>query len=194
MLTAAKNGLVVGFQQVPDVKSGKNRLHLDLIVDDLDGATAEIEGLGGRWLEPGQTRELEGFQWRLMADPDGNEFDIDVLPPGRREDPAEQPAVPGLMDRPARPGVDDQQAGADQDPGADELASQHGGRLAGNQHEDREHQGNAEHDQRLGGPPGQVRLLQDPLQVDGYRDEQQPVRVAVAAATAVAKPAQAGAA
>ena len=82
VLAAAKDGLVVGFQQVPDVKSGKNRLHLDLIVDDLDGATAEIEGLGGHWLEPGQTRELEGFQWRLMADPDGNEFDIDVLPPG----------------------------------------------------------------------------------------------------------------
>ena len=82
VLAAAKDGLVVGFQQVPDVKAGKNRLHLDLIVDDLDGATAEIEGLGGRWLEPGQTRELEGFQWRLMADPDGNEFDIDVLPPG----------------------------------------------------------------------------------------------------------------
>jgi hypothetical protein len=37
---------------------------------------------GGRWLEPGRTRELEGFRWRLMADPDGNEFDIDVLPPG----------------------------------------------------------------------------------------------------------------
>ena len=49
-------------------------------VDDLDQATAEIENLGGRWLEPGNTRELEGFQWRCMADPEGNEFDIDVLP------------------------------------------------------------------------------------------------------------------
>jgi hypothetical protein len=28
------------------------------------------------------TRELEGFQWRRMADPEGNEFDLDVLPPG----------------------------------------------------------------------------------------------------------------
>jgi predicted enzyme related to lactoylglutathione lyase len=82
VLSRAKDGLTVGFQQVPDVKTGKNRLHLDLIVDDLDTATAEIEALGGRWLEPGQTRELEGFRWRLMADPDGNEFDIDVLPPG----------------------------------------------------------------------------------------------------------------
>lgn len=82
VLSRAKDGLTVGFQQVPDAKSGKNRLHLDLIVDDLDTATAEIEALGGRWLEPGQTRELEGFRWRLMADPDGNEFDIDILPPG----------------------------------------------------------------------------------------------------------------
>jgi hypothetical protein len=38
--------------------------------------------LGGRWLEPGNNRELEGFRWRCMADPEGNEFDIDVLPPG----------------------------------------------------------------------------------------------------------------
>jgi predicted enzyme related to lactoylglutathione lyase len=82
VLSRTEDGLTVGFQQVPEGKSGKNRLHLDLIVDDLDAATAEIEALGGRWLEPGTVRELEGFQWRQMADPDGNEFDIDVLPPG----------------------------------------------------------------------------------------------------------------
>jgi hypothetical protein len=29
---------------------------------------------------PGLTHELEGFQWRCMADPEGNEFDLDVLP------------------------------------------------------------------------------------------------------------------
>ncbi len=81
VLSRTKDGLTVGFQQVPDAKSGKNRLHPDLIVDDLDAATAEIEALGGHWLEPGHTRELEGFRWRLMADPEGNEFDIDVLPP-----------------------------------------------------------------------------------------------------------------
>jgi predicted enzyme related to lactoylglutathione lyase len=68
------------FLKFTEVKSGKNRLHLDLVVDDLDAATAEIEGLGGTWLEPGTTHELEGFVWRLMADPEGNEFDIDVLP------------------------------------------------------------------------------------------------------------------
>ena len=51
-----------------------------MVVTDLDASTAEIEQLGGTWLEAGHTRELEGFRWRCMADPEGNEFDIDVLP------------------------------------------------------------------------------------------------------------------
>ncbi len=81
ILSPTADGLTVGFQQVPETKSGKNRLHLDLVVEDLDTSTAEIEALGGSWLEPGDTHELEGFLWRCMADPEGNEFDIDVLPP-----------------------------------------------------------------------------------------------------------------
>jgi predicted enzyme related to lactoylglutathione lyase len=80
VLSPTKGGLTIGFQLVPEAKSGKNRLHLDLIVEDLDESMAEIQALGGRWLEPGNTRELEGFRWRIMADPEGNEFDIDVLP------------------------------------------------------------------------------------------------------------------
>src|SRR5450755_230720 len=43
LLTQTADGLTVGFQRVPDAKSGKNRLHLDLIVDDLDSATAEVQ-------------------------------------------------------------------------------------------------------------------------------------------------------
>jgi predicted enzyme related to lactoylglutathione lyase len=80
LLTPTEEGLTVGFQRVPEGKTGKNRVHLDLVVDDLDAATVEVESLGGRWLEPGNTRELEGFSWRCMADPEGNEFDLDVLP------------------------------------------------------------------------------------------------------------------
>jgi predicted enzyme related to lactoylglutathione lyase len=80
ILTPTQEGLTLGFQRVPEAKTGKNRVHLDLVVDDLDTATAEVEELGGRWLEPGQTRELEGFKWRCMSDPEGNEFDLDVLP------------------------------------------------------------------------------------------------------------------
>ncbi|HSL09744.1 MAG TPA: VOC family protein [Actinomycetota bacterium] len=70
---------VVCIQRVPEAKSGtKNRVHLDLGVPDLDAATRRIEGLGGRWVD-GQTRELEPFTWRTMADPDGNEFDIALV-------------------------------------------------------------------------------------------------------------------
>jgi predicted enzyme related to lactoylglutathione lyase len=81
VLSPTAEGLVVGFQRVDDQKAGKNRLHLDLIVEDLDEATSEVEALGGSWVEPDNTRELEGFRWRCMADPEGNEFDIDTLPP-----------------------------------------------------------------------------------------------------------------
>ena len=80
VLSPSADGLTVGFQRVPETKAGKNRLHLDLVVDDLDVATEEVGQLGGSWLEPGQTHELEGFLWRCMADPEGNEFDLDVLP------------------------------------------------------------------------------------------------------------------
>jgi predicted enzyme related to lactoylglutathione lyase len=80
VLSPSEGGLTVGFQRVPETKAGKNRLHLDLVVDDLDVATADVEQRGGRWLQPGETHELEGFFWRCMADPEGNEFDLDVLP------------------------------------------------------------------------------------------------------------------
>jgi predicted enzyme related to lactoylglutathione lyase len=69
ILSQTEKGLTVGFQRVPEAKTGKNRVHLDLVVEDLDVAAAEVEQLGGRWLEPGTTRELEGFRWRCMADP-----------------------------------------------------------------------------------------------------------------------------
>lgn len=80
VLSPTDDGLTVAFQRVLEAKAGKNRLHLDLLVDDLDRSTAEIEGLGGRWTEPGTTRDLEGFRWRCMADPEDNEFDIALMP------------------------------------------------------------------------------------------------------------------
>jgi predicted enzyme related to lactoylglutathione lyase len=80
LLAATPNGLTVGFQRVPEPKTTKNRVYLDLVVDDLDAVTAEVHALGGTWLQPKIAHDLEGFQWRCMADPQGNEFDIDVLP------------------------------------------------------------------------------------------------------------------
>ncbi len=75
-LGATAEGAMIGFQSIAQPKAGKNRMHLDLIVGDLEAATARIEELGGSWVEPGTTRQLEGVSWRCMADPEGNEFDI----------------------------------------------------------------------------------------------------------------------
>jgi hypothetical protein len=81
VLSPTDGGLTISFQRVSEAKTGKNRLHLDLLVHDLDESTAEIEGLDGRWREPGTTRDLEGFTWRCMADPEDNEFDIALIQP-----------------------------------------------------------------------------------------------------------------
>ena len=85
-LTANREGLMLVLQQVPEAKSGKNRAHFDVVVDDLDDATARVEELGGRWIEPGETHELEGFSCRCMSDPEGNEFCLYLMAPGMNND------------------------------------------------------------------------------------------------------------
>jgi predicted enzyme related to lactoylglutathione lyase len=65
--------LRIGLQQVPDPTPGRRRLHLDSVVDDIEVATARILELGGSHVED---HEIPGFTWRVMADPDGNEFCI----------------------------------------------------------------------------------------------------------------------
>ena len=69
----APGGPWLSFQSVPEGKTVKNRLHLDVTVDNLDEATARVESLGGR---RAGTPDLEeyGFRWRVMTDPEGNEF------------------------------------------------------------------------------------------------------------------------
>jgi predicted enzyme related to lactoylglutathione lyase len=68
---------VLCFQRVPEPKAGKNRLHLDLEVEDLDAAAEGIVALGGSRVSE-TDRRLDSFAWRTMADPEGNEFDITV--------------------------------------------------------------------------------------------------------------------
>ena len=67
---------VICFQRVPEAKTVKNRMHLDLAVDDLAEATARVLALGGSWA--GAEHTLDAFTWRTVADPEGNEFDIAV--------------------------------------------------------------------------------------------------------------------
>jgi predicted enzyme related to lactoylglutathione lyase len=63
----------VSFQYVPEPKTVKNRLHFDMRLDDVGQATTQIEALGGQQL-PLEDFQEYGFRWRVMADPEGNEF------------------------------------------------------------------------------------------------------------------------
>jgi hypothetical protein len=61
------------FQRVPEVKTVKNRLHLDLHPGEgrREEEVARLEGLGARALR--RVAE-QGGEWVVMADPEGNEF------------------------------------------------------------------------------------------------------------------------
>ena len=72
---------VLRFQRVPDRKTAKNRLHLDMMVKDLDQACARVEALGGR-RAPGQPVTEYGWSWIVMQDPEGNEFCLGISASG----------------------------------------------------------------------------------------------------------------
>jgi predicted enzyme related to lactoylglutathione lyase len=59
------------FLRVPERKTVKNRLHLDLRPDDQAAEVARLEALGARRTSVGQDA---GVTWVVLADPDGNEF------------------------------------------------------------------------------------------------------------------------
>lgn len=71
------------FIRVPESKTAKNRVHLDVAVSpgpeasaeerlpSIEAKVAELEGLGATKLE---TVEEHGGVWVVMTDPEGNEF------------------------------------------------------------------------------------------------------------------------
>ena len=63
------------FQKVPEPKSGKNRMHLDIHVSDLEAEASRLEALGATRRQA-ETVSEHGSSWVLMADPEGNEFCI----------------------------------------------------------------------------------------------------------------------
>ncbi len=62
-------------QEVPEAKTTKNRMHLDIEVPDIKAEAARLEQLGARRLDAEIISEF-GHCWILMADPAGNEFCI----------------------------------------------------------------------------------------------------------------------
>ncbi|MGD0880385.1 MAG: VOC family protein [Acidimicrobiales bacterium] len=57
--------------RVPEVKLGKNRIHLDLVPDDHESEVERLEALGATRPSIGQTGNES---WVVLADPEGNEF------------------------------------------------------------------------------------------------------------------------
>jgi predicted enzyme related to lactoylglutathione lyase len=67
-----EDGPHLAFQIVPEPKAGKNRLHLDVNVDDLATATQQVETLGATRVR--DVVEEDDGRYQVMLDPGGNEF------------------------------------------------------------------------------------------------------------------------
>jgi predicted enzyme related to lactoylglutathione lyase len=60
-------------QRVPESKTVKNRMHLDIIDDDVDAEVRRLEGLGARCVDQ-EVQNYGGTRWVRMSDPERNEF------------------------------------------------------------------------------------------------------------------------
>jgi hypothetical protein len=65
--------MTIGFQQVPEGKVVKNRVHLDFWATDEEATATEIEALGATRLWVSEDPE---DPFVVLADPEGNEFCI----------------------------------------------------------------------------------------------------------------------
>ena len=72
------SGPFVNFQPVEARKVGKVRIHLDVLVGDLDAAIGRVVSLGGA--DTGAREELPRGRIAVMHDPEGNEFCL-LAPP-----------------------------------------------------------------------------------------------------------------
>ena len=67
----ADGGPVLGLQQVPEPRAGKNRVHVDLTGEPRSTGVPRLVGLGPNVLGE---HEVPGLRWTVLADPEGNEF------------------------------------------------------------------------------------------------------------------------
>jgi hypothetical protein len=71
-IAGAASAPAILFIEVPEGRSGKNRLHFDLCTTDADQATelTRLLALGARR----STTIVPGGRWIVLEDPEGNEF------------------------------------------------------------------------------------------------------------------------
>lgn len=69
LLDPTGDGPAVWFQEVPETKSTKNRLHLDVYVSKEEALRRRdtLVGMGGRWVD-------QGPDFWVLTDPEGNEL------------------------------------------------------------------------------------------------------------------------
>ena len=60
-------------QRVPELKVVKNRMHLDVVVDDIEPEIERLEGLGAGRVDQ-RAQALGDTEWVRMSDPEDNEF------------------------------------------------------------------------------------------------------------------------
>jgi predicted enzyme related to lactoylglutathione lyase len=60
-------------QGVPEPKAGKNRMHLDIVVDDIEAEVRRLQELGADRIDRG-VQCFGGTRWVRMTDPEQNEF------------------------------------------------------------------------------------------------------------------------
>ena len=73
LLPDGRPGPKLLLQQVPEAKTVKNRMHLDIDAADIEAEAARLERLGARRVADDPFHEHD-TRWILMADPEGNEF------------------------------------------------------------------------------------------------------------------------
>ena len=60
-------------QGVPEPKACKNRMHLDIVVDDIEVEVSRLQALGAHRIDEG-VQSFGGTRWVRMSDPEHNEF------------------------------------------------------------------------------------------------------------------------
>ena len=83
--TDPASGPRLSFQKVPEPKTIKNRLHLDLRADRFDAENDRLTSLGATAI---RSFERPTIRWTTFADPQGNEFDLLAAPAADEGDQA----------------------------------------------------------------------------------------------------------
>ncbi len=75
---AEGDGPLLFLNLVPEPKSVKNRMHVDLDVDDMEVEATRLEALGAVRVGVGS---IPGFAWITLQDLEGNEFCVEQVEP-----------------------------------------------------------------------------------------------------------------